>query len=73
MKGSDPLTDIQVCPVLTVGEVAQRLRVPPSWIYERTRRRGSERIPHRKMGKYLRFLATEVDDWFRNLPGTYLE
>lgn len=55
--------------VLTVREVAERLRVPASWIYDRTRRRGSDRIPHRKMGKYLRFLAAEVDEWFKSLPG----
>jgi excisionase family DNA binding protein len=55
--------------VLTVKDVAARLQVPVSWIYDRTRRRGNGRMPHRKLGKYLRFLATEVDDWFRNLPG----
>jgi excisionase family DNA binding protein len=55
--------------VLTAQEVAERLRVPVSWVYERTRRRGPGCIPHRKMGKYLRFLAEEVDDWFRSLPG----
>jgi excisionase family DNA binding protein len=60
-------------PILTVQEIADHLRVPRSWIYERTRRRGVERIPHRKMGKYLRFLVSEVDEWFRDLPGTYLE
>jgi len=55
--------------VLTVKDVARRFQVPISWVYERTRRRGSDRIPHRKMGKYLRFLAVEVDEWFKNLPG----
>jgi len=37
--------------LLTVGEVAELLKVPISWVYERTRRRGIERIPHFKVGK----------------------
>ena len=41
--------------LLTVAEVAELLRVPVSWVYERTRRRGSDQIPHLKLGKYLRF------------------
>ncbi len=41
--------------LLTVDEVAQMLRVPRSWVYGRTRRRGLEQLPHLKVGKYLRF------------------
>lgn len=41
---------------LTVDEAAQRLGVTVSWIYERTRRK---QIPHRKLGKFVRF--TEED------------
>ena len=47
----------------TVEEIAAFLRVPPSWVYERTRRRGIERIPHFKLGKYLRFDRYEVLEW----------
>lgn len=54
--------------IMTVGEAATMLRVPKSWIYERTRRRGNERIPHKKLGKYLRFQENELRNWFRNLP-----
>ena len=39
----------------TVEEVAELLKVPKSWVYERTRRRGLDRLPHIKLGKYLRF------------------
>ena len=46
--------------LLTVAELAQWLKVPPSWIYERTRRRGSDRLPFLKLGKYLRFEETAV-------------
>ncbi len=46
--------------LLTVDELAQWLKVPPSWIYERTRRRGTERLPFLKLGKYLRFEEAAV-------------
>jgi len=54
--------------LLTVADVASIFKVPVSWIYERTRRRGIERIPHKKLGKYLRFEEAEVLAWFRQLP-----
>ncbi len=42
--------------LLTVEEVAEMLRVPKSWVYERTRRCVlGEQLPHVKLGKYLRF------------------
>ena len=41
---------------LTVDEAAERLGVTRGWIYERTRRNA---IPHRKLGKFVRF--TEAD------------
>ncbi len=41
--------------LLTVDEVAEMWQLPRSWIYERTRRRGLEQLPHFKLGKYLRF------------------
>ena len=41
--------------LLTVQEVAEILNVPVSWVYDRTRKRGAARLPHFKLGKYLRF------------------
>lgn len=46
--------------LLTAEEVAELLRVPKSWVYERTRRRGLEQLPHLKLGKYLRFEESAV-------------
>jgi predicted DNA-binding transcriptional regulator AlpA len=58
--------------ILTVQQVAERLQIPASSIYERTRYRAAQNsipvIPHRRVGKYLRFLASEVDAWFLSLP-----
>jgi hypothetical protein len=47
----------------TVVEVAAALKVPVAWVYERTRRRGLDQMPHLKIGKYLRFRPSEVADW----------
>ena len=41
--------------LLTVEDVAALFRVPKSWVYERTRRRGADRLPFIKLGKYVRF------------------
>jgi excisionase family DNA binding protein len=57
--------------ILTVAETAALLKVPPSSIYEWTRFRGTNRstpLPHRKVGKYLRFIRSEVDAWLLGLP-----
>ena len=53
--------------LMTVSEIAAFLKVPVSWVYERTRRRGLERLPHVKLGKYLRFDPAEVRGWLQTL------
>ena len=49
--------------LMTVDEIASALRVSPSWVYERVRRRGKDKMPHLKVGKYLRFRVNEVRTW----------
>ena len=49
--------------LLTVEEVATLLRVPLSWVYDRTRKRGAERIPGFRLGKYWRFREADVLGW----------
>jgi excisionase family DNA binding protein len=51
--------------LITVSELAKKLNVPISWIYQRTRL-GQKAIPHVKMGKYVRFNLDEVVVFFRN-------
>ncbi len=51
--------------LLTVHEVARLLGVPASWVYERTRRRGRDRLPYVKLGKYLRFEEAAILDFIR--------
>lgn len=50
--------------LLTVKEMAEILRVPTSWIYQRTRL-GTSGIPHIKVGKYVRFNPEEVIESLR--------
>ena len=49
--------------LMDVAEMARMLHVTVSWVYERTRRRGKDRIPHIKLGKYLRFEIAVVREW----------
>jgi excisionase family DNA binding protein len=49
--------------LLTVDEIAAALRVSRSWVYERVRKRGRDKMPHIKIGKYLRFRLNEVRNW----------
>ena len=53
--------------LLTVQDVAGFLRVHPSWVYERTRRHGRDRLPHVKVGKYLRFRTSDVETYLETL------
>ena len=50
---------------LTVEELAQKLRVPKSWVYSQTRKTGAGSLPRIKLGKYLRFNWNQVQNWAR--------
>lgn len=39
----------------SISEVASYLAVPKSWIYDHTQSNVADRVPHFKIGKYLRF------------------
>jgi excisionase family DNA binding protein len=49
----------------TVEQLAEYLGVKKSWIYDRTVPSCEDRIPHFKMGKYLRFdiESAEFKEW----------
>jgi excisionase family DNA binding protein len=51
--------------LLTVHEVAELLRVPVSWVYGRTRKRTSQRLPGYRLGKYWRFREDEIHAWVK--------
>ncbi len=51
-------SDSRLLELLTVDDVAALLKVSKSWVYEHTRSRSAprtERLPHVKIGKYVRF------------------
>jgi predicted DNA-binding transcriptional regulator AlpA len=62
--------------ILTPRQLAERLQVKPSWIYEQTRHRSGVRnpdpLPHIKMGLYLRFDWRDVLAWLERQK-RYLE
>ena len=49
--------------LLNIAEVAELLKVPESWVYDRTRRRSADRIPGFRLGKYWRFREADVLAW----------
>jgi len=51
-----------------IDELAEYLGVAKTWIYDRTRDQGPERIPHVKLGKYVRFNpeSVEFQGWVSN-------
>ena len=51
---------------LTVDDLAQKLKVPKSWIYARTRESGPGTMPKVHVGKYLRFKWNDVWEWIQN-------
>ena len=53
IEADNPLSD----QLYTVAQVANVLRLPTTWIYERTRKNA---IPHHKFGKYIRFTTSDL-------------
>jgi excisionase family DNA binding protein len=48
----------KVIRLFTIREAAEALRIPISWLYERTRRNA---IPCRRLGKYVRFTEEDLN------------
>jgi hypothetical protein len=59
--------------ILTPEDLAKRLKVDVSWVYESTRKRASVRktdpLPSIRMGKYLRFYWPEIEKWLERHQG----
>jgi excisionase family DNA binding protein len=54
---------LQSTELLTVKDVAEILRVPVSWVYDRTRKRSFDRLPGIRLGKYWRLRQDEIVEW----------
>jgi hypothetical protein len=65
-----PANRLDPTDILTPQELAQRLKVPKSWVFEQTRQRSKIRnkkpLPYIRLGKYLRFDWQAVSDWLRD-------
>jgi excisionase family DNA binding protein len=60
------MNDLDEHELLTVMELAQKLKVRESWVYGETRKTGPGTIPRIKVGKYLRFNLESVMDWLKS-------
>jgi excisionase family DNA binding protein len=50
--------------LLTADEVAAMLHVTKSWVYDQTRQR---RMPHVRLGRYVRYRRSAVDRWIEQI------
>lgn len=57
-------------PILTIGEVADYLKVTERTIY---RLSASKKIPSFKVGGSWRFSKSEIDSWIKSQSGTSLD
>ena len=55
--------------ILTPEELAARLKVRKSWVYEQTRSRNRNPLPRLNMGRYLRFDWSKVVEWLTQEKG----
>lgn len=55
--------------LLTIQQVADLLHVPVSWVYGRTRKRSTGRLPGIRLGKYWRFREEEIHAWVESQRG----
>jgi excisionase family DNA binding protein len=46
--------------ILTIDELSKRLKIPKKTLYKWTQ---EKKIPCRKLGKHLRFIESEIDQW----------
>jgi predicted DNA-binding transcriptional regulator AlpA len=62
-------TPIDPSQILTLPELAARLKVSQRWVYEKSRRRCLNPLPCIRIGRYLRFDWLEVSAWLRQQSG----
>jgi excisionase family DNA binding protein len=60
---SEPITILNPSDILTPEELAARLKVRRTWVYEKMRRRSRNPLPAIKLGRFLRFNWPSVCEW----------
>lgn len=66
MATASKLALVEAADILTPQELAKRLKVPLSWVYKQTARRGPDSLPVLRCGMYLRFSWPDVCAWMRS-------
>jgi excisionase family DNA binding protein len=69
-RSANTMPSLQTAPstpesILTGEDIALRLKLKSSTIYELTRRRNKRPLPAMRAGKVLRFYWSEVEKWLR--------
>jgi excisionase family DNA binding protein len=57
--------------LMTVDEVAAMLKVKVSWVYDRIASRHPERLPHIRLGRYVRFERAAVLEFVQHQRKAY--
>ena len=57
---------IEIQKLVDIQTLSERLDLPKSWIYTRTRK---GEIPFRKLGRYVRFDVNEIQNWLDGQKG----
>lgn len=65
VSASSTMPAIDPTQILTIDEVAARLKVSPRWVYEKSRRRCQNPLPVIRIGRYLRFNWIDVSTWLQ--------
>ncbi len=60
-----PVTFSNPEPLLTGEQVAERLQLKTSTVYEFTRRQNKRPLPAMRAGEFLRFYWTDVEKWLK--------
>jgi len=55
--------------ILTLAELAERLKVSERWVYEKSRKRCQNPLPTIRIGHFLRFNWTNVSAWLCEQEG----
>lgn len=57
--------------LLTAQQLAQRLNIPPSWVAQQTRERATDKIPHIRFGRWIRYewLSPDLAAWLSRRKG----
>jgi len=50
--------------IMTAEEVATLLRLNKSWVYAQA---GTNRIPHIRLGRYVRFRRSAINEWLSEI------